>query len=258
MGKIIAFANQKGGVGKTTTAVNLSAALAYRSKGRVLLVDSDPQGNATSGLGINKREIRTSIYEVLLGEAPAKAAIIRTGFKNLDILPSSIQLAAAEIELVDMENRALRLRQALAPIQNDYDYICIDCPPSLGLLTLNGLAACTGILVPIQCEFYALEGLSQLMATVRSVKRLYNGTIDLEGVLLTMYDARLNLTVQVVEEVKKYFPRKVFSTTIPRNVRLSEAPSFGKPVIYYDSSSKGSQAYLALADEILGNNGTEG
>ncbi len=258
MGKIIAFANQKGGVGKTTTAVNLSAALAYRSRGRVLLVDSDPQGNATSGLGINKREIKTSIYEVLLGEAPVENAIVRTKYKNLDLLPSSINLAAAEIELVDLENRALRLRQALAAVQNKYDYICIDCPPSLGLLTLNGLAACTSILVPIQCEFYALEGLSQLMATVRSVKRLYNNTIDLEGVLLTMYDARLNLTVQVVEEVKKYFPKKVFRTYIPRNVRLSEAPSFGQPVIYYDFASKGSQAYLALADEILANNRTEG
>ena len=258
MGKIIAFANQKGGVGKTTTAVNLSAALAYRTRGRVLLVDSDPQGNATSGLGINKREVIHSIYDVLLGNTEAKDAIIHTKYKNLDLLPSSIDLAAAEIELVDMENRALRLRQALLKVRDQYDFICIDCPPSLGLLTLNGLAACTSILVPIQCEFYALEGLSQLMATVRSVKRLYNNYIDLEGVLLTMYDARLNLTVQVVEEVKKYFPQKVFKTTIPRNVRLSEAPSFGEPVIYYDFSSKGSQAYFALADEILANNRTEG
>ena len=258
MGKIIAFANQKGGVGKTTTAVNLSAALAYRTRGRVLLVDSDPQGNATSGLGINKREVKHSVYDVVLGNCSAKQAVIRTKYKNLDILPSSIDLAAAEIELVDMENRALRLKSALALIQQDYDYICIDCPPSLGLLTLNALAACTSILVPIQCEFYALEGLSQLMATVRTVKRLYNSYIDLEGVLLTMYDARLNLTMQVVEEVKKYFPQKVFKTSIPRNVRLSEAPSFGEPVIYYDFASKGSQSYLALADEIIANNRTEG
>ena len=257
MGKIIAFANQKGGVGKTTTAVNLAAALAYRTRGRVLLVDSDPQGNATSGLGINKREIKRSVYDVIIGEAAADTAIIRTKYKNLDILPSSIDLAAAEIELVDMENRALRLKQALTKVQGRYDYICIDCPPSLGLLTVNGLAACTSILVPIQCEFYALEGLSQLMATVRSVKRLYNNYIDVEGVLLTMYDARLNLTVQVVEEVKKYFPQKVFKTVIPRNVRLSEAPSFGEPVIYYDFASKGSQSYLALADEIIANNRTE-
>lgn len=258
MSKIIAFANQKGGVGKTTTAVNLSAALAYRTRGRVLLVDSDPQGNATSGLGINKREVKHSVYDVVLGNCGAKEAVIRTKYKNLDIMPSSIDLAAAEIELVDMENRALRLKNALAAILKDYDYICIDCPPSLGLLTLNALAACTSILVPIQCEFYALEGLSQLMATVRTVKRLYNSYIDMEGVLLTMYDARLNLTMQVVEEVKKYFPQKVFKTVIPRNVRLSEAPSFGEPVIYYDFASKGSQSYLALADEIIANNRTEG
>ena len=258
MGKIIAFANQKGGVGKTTTAVNLSAALAYRTRGRVLLVDSDPQGNATSGLGINKREVKHSVYDVVIGSCGAKDAVVRTKYKNLDIIPSSIDLAAAEIELVEMENRALRLKTALAAIQQDYDYICIDCPPSLGLLTLNALAACTSILVPIQCEFYALEGLSQLMATVRTVKRLYNSYIDMEGVLLTMYDARLNLTMQVVEEVKKYFPQKVFKTVIPRNVRLSEAPSFGEPVIYYDFASKGSQSYLALADEIIANNRTEG
>ena len=258
MGKIIAFANQKGGVGKTTTAVNLSAALAYRTRGRVLLVDSDPQGNATSGLGINKREVKHSVYDVVLGNCSAKEAVIRTKYKNLDVIPSSIDLAAAEIELVEMENRALRLKNALATIWQDYDYICIDCPPSLGLLTLNALAACSSILVPIQCEFYALEGLSQLMATVRTVKRLYNSYIDMEGVLLTMYDARLNLTMQVVEEVKKYFPQKVFKTVIPRNVRLSEAPSFGEPVIYYDFASKGSQSYLALADEIIANNRTEG
>ncbi|MBQ7938395.1 MAG: ParA family protein [Oscillospiraceae bacterium] len=258
MGKIIAFANQKGGVGKTTTAVNLSAALAYRTRGRVLLVDSDPQGNATSGLGVNKREVKRSVYDVVIGNCKAEEAVVRTKYKNLDIMPSSIDLAAAEIELVDMENRALRLKNALATIQANYDFICIDCPPSLGLLTLNALAACTSILVPIQCEFYALEGLSQLMATVRTVKRLYNSYIDMEGVLLTMYDARLNLTMQVVEEVKKYFPQKVFKTVIPRNVRLSEAPSFGEPVIYYDFSSKGSQSYLALADEIIANNRTEG
>lgn len=258
MGKIIAFANQKGGVGKTTTAVNLSAALAYRTRGRVLLVDSDPQGNATSGLGVNKREVKHSVYDVVIGNCKAENAIIRTKYKNLDIMPSSIDLAAAEIELVDMDNRALRLKNALAAVIENYDYICIDCPPSLGLLTLNALAACTSILVPIQCEFYALEGLSQLMATVRTVKRLYNSYIDMEGVLLTMYDARLNLTLQVVEEVKKYFPQKVFKTVIPRNVRLSEAPSFGEPVIYYDFSSKGSQSYLALADEIIANNRTEG
>lgn len=257
MGKIIAFANQKGGVGKTTTAVNLSASLAYRTRGRVLLVDSDPQGNATSGLGINKKEIKRSVYDVLIKDVKAEDAIIHTKYKNLDILPASIDLAAAEIELVDMEERALRLKNALRKVKGNYDFICIDCPPSLGLITLNGLAACDTILVPIQCEFYALEGLSQLMATVRAVKKSYNQYIDLEGVLLTMYDGRLNLTLQVVDEVKKYFPKKVFKTAIPRNVRLSEAPSFGQPVIYYDFASKGSQAYLALADEIIANNRRE-
>ena len=251
MGKSIAFANQKGGVGKTTTAVNLSASLAYRTRGRVLLVDSDPQGNASSGLGINKREVKHSVYDVVIGNCPAKEAVIRTKYKNLDIIPSSIDLAAAEIELVDMENRALRLKNALATIQQDYDYICIDCPPSLGLLTLNALAACTSILVPIQCEFYALEGLSQLIATVRTVKRLYNPYIEIEGVLLTMYNGQLNLTQQVVEEVKRCFPKKVYSTVIPRNVRLSEAPSYGQPVMYYDKSSKGAHAYNELADEFL-------
>ncbi len=254
MGKTIAFANQKGGVGKTTTAVNLSAALAAKCGGRVLLVDADPQGNATSGVGINKRSIKNSIYNVILGNATAEQAIVRTEFKNLDLLPGCIDLAAAEIELVELDNRALRLRQALAPVTKNYKYICIDCPPSLGLLTLNGLAACDTLLIPIQCEFYALEGLSQLVATVRQVKRLYNEFIDIEGVLLTMYDGRLNLTVQVVDEVKRFFPNKVFKTVIPRNVRLSECPSFGKPVIYYDPSSRGASAYSDLADEMIQNN----
>ncbi len=258
MGKSIAFANQKGGVGKTTTAVNLAASLAYRCPGRVLLVDSDPQGNATSGVGINKREMKHTIYDIFLGSCPAEQAIIRTKFQNLDLIPSSINLAGAEIELVGMENRAMKLREALAAVKGRYDYLCIDCPPSLGLITINGLAACDTILVPIQCEYYALEGLSQLMATVRQVKRLYNSTVDLEGVLLTMYDARLNLTVQVVDEVKKFFPQKIFHTIIPRNVRISEAPSFGVPVLYYDQASKGAQSYLALADEILEKNRTEG
>ena len=258
MGKIIAFANQKGGVGKTTTAVNLAAALAYRTRGRVLLVDSDPQGNATSGLGINKREIKRSVYDVIIGEAAADTAIIRTKYKNLDILPSSIDLAAAEIELVDMENRALRLKQALTKVQGQYDYICIDCPPSLGLLTINGLAACTSILVPIQCEFYALEGLSQLMATVRSVKRLYNNYIDVEGVLLTMYDTRTNLSMQVAREVKKYYGEKLYKSIIPRNVRLSEAPSFGQPINVYDKHSKGSACYMNLASEVIQSNSKRG
>ena len=251
MGKIIAFANQKGGVGKTTTAVNLSAALAYRTRGRVLLVDSDPQGNASSGLGINKREVKHSVYDVVIGNCSAKEAVIRTKYKNLDVIPSSIDLAAAEIELVEIPERTMRLRKALATVKQDYDFIFIDCPPSLGLITLNALSASDSVLVPIQCEYYALEGLSQLMATIRQVKRLYNPAIEMEGVLLTMFDGRLNLTIQVVEEVKKYFPNKVYRTTIPRNVRLSEAPSFGMPCIYFDRASKGAKAYTELAEEFL-------
>lgn len=253
MGKTIAFANQKGGVGKTTTAVNLAAALAEKCGGKVLLVDCDPQGNATSGVGINKRELKKSVYDVMINGATAEEAVIHTRHKKLDVLPSSINLAAAEIELVDMDNRAKRLREALAPISGNYEYICIDCPPSLGLLTINGLCAADTVLIPIQCEFYALEGLSQLVATVRQVKKLYNSFIDIEGVLLTMYDGRLNLTVQVVDEVKRFFPKKVFKTVIPRNVRLSESPSFGEPVQYYDPASKGAAAYNSLADEILQN-----
>ena len=251
MGKIIAFANQKGGVGKTTTAVNLAAALAYRTRGRVLLVDSDPQGNATSGLGINKREIKRSVYDVIIGEAAADTAIIRTKYKNLDILPSSIDLAAAEIELVDMENRALRLKQALTKVQGRYDYICIDCPPSLGLLTINGLAACTSILVPIQCEFYALEGVSQLMSTIELVKKNMNPDLKIQGVILSMFDGRTNLSIQVVQEVKKYFKDKVYATVIPRNIRLAEAPSYGMPITEYDPRSTGAAAYTEFAEEFL-------
>jgi chromosome partitioning protein len=250
MGKILAVANQKGGVGKTTTAVNLSAALGRAGK-KVLMVDIDPQGNATSGLGVNKRETPNSTYQLLVGAARIGETRVKTEFKNLDIVPSNIDLAGVEIELVEMEERTYRLKQALAPVRDEYDYIVIDCPPSLGLITLNALTAANGLLVPIQCEYYALEGLSQLMATVRQVKRLYNPDIEIEGVLLTMYDSRLNLTMQVVAEVKKHFPGKVYRTVIPRNVRLSEAPSYGMPIQYYEDVSKGAAAYNELAQEFL-------
>ena len=219
------------------------------------MVDIDPQGNATSGFGINKRSVSYSTYDLLVSdEVTTQQVVMKTEFNNVDILPSNMQLAGAEIELVDLENRTSRLKQALLAVKGAYDYIIIDCPPSLGLITLNALTACQSILIPIQCEYYALEGLSQLMATVRQVKRLYNPEIEIEGVLLTMYDGRLNLTLQVVDEVKKYFPKKVFKTVIPRNVKLSEAPSYGQPIYYYDRYSKGSICYGELVKEILKNN----
>jgi len=221
---------------------------------KVLLVDADPQGNTTSGVGVDRRDCSATIYEVLISGAKAKEALVRTEFKNLTLLPSNMDLAAAELEMAALENREAVLKNALAPIRGDYDYILIDCPPSLGLITTNALTAADTILIPIQCEYYALEGLSQLMNTVRRVKRQYNELLDIEGVLLTMYDGRLNLTQQVVEEVKKYFPRKVFKTVIPRTVRLSEAPGFGQPALYYDRSSRGAKAYGELAEEVIKNN----
>ena len=253
MAKTVAIVNQKGGVGKTTSAVNLAAAIGYNGY-KVLLVDMDPQGNATSGLGINKRDIVKSTYDMTVGETKAQEILKTTGYANLSVLPSNMNLAGAELELVDMEDRQVRIKNALAPIKADYDFIIIDCPPSLGLLTVNVLCASDSVIVPIQCEYYALEGLSQLMNTIRQVKRLYNPLIELEGVLLTMYDGRLNLTQQVVNEVKRFFPQKVYGSVIPRNVRLSEAPSFGKPVYYYDRSSKGSAAYDDFAVEFLKKN----
>ena len=253
MGKIIAVTNQKGGVGKTTTAVNTAAGIAQLGK-KVLLVDTDPQGNATSGVGVDKRQVEYSSYSVMIDNIKAKDAIMHTKFDNLDILPASMELAAAEIELVEEEKRESKLKNALALVKPEYDFIFIDCPPSLGLVTTNAFCAADTLLVPIQPEYYALEGLSQLIGTVRKVKRRYNQYLDIEGVLLTMYDGRLNLTQQVVEEVKKFFPRKVFSAVIPRGVRLSEAPSFGMPIMYFDKSCKGAISYMELSEEIIRNN----
>lgn len=252
MGKVVAIANQKGGVGKTTTAVNLAACVAAVGK-RVLLVDLDPQGNTTSAYGIQKRSVQTSVYQLLTGEKRVFDAICNTKY-GVDLIPSNIQLSGAVVELVALQRREFRLRDALGPVVGQYDFIFIDCPPSLDLLTLNGLCACDTVLVPIQCEFFALEGLTELMHTIRLVKKMYNRYIDIEGVLLTMYDGRLNLTLQVVQEVKKYFGNKVYKTTIPRNVRLSEAPSFGAPINYYDRSSTGAEAYAFLAAEFIKNN----
>ena len=251
MAKIIAISNQKGGVGKTTTSVNLAACLGKMGK-KTLLVDADPQGNATSGVAIDKSKVKFSTYSILVDGAKAEQCVLTTPYDNLHILPSSLDLAAAELEIAEKPHREALLKNALLPIKQYYDYIIIDCPPSLGLITANALTVADTFLVPIQCEYYALEGLSQLIHTVRRIKRQYNESIEIEGVLLTMYDGRLNLTQQVVDEVKKFFPRKVFKTVVPRGVRLSEAPSFGMPVIYYDKSCKGSQAYTALAEEIVG------
>lgn len=253
MGKIIAVANQKGGVGKTTTAVNLAASLGDQGK-KTLLIDCDPQGNSTSGVGVDRRKCDVSIYEVLISGEKAREAVSETSFANLSLLPSNMNLAAAELELAAVQGRESILKNALAPIRADYEFILIDCPPSLGLITTNALTAAETLLIPIQCEYYALEGLSQLMNTVRIIKRQYNERLEIEGVLLTMYDGRLNLTQQVVEEVKKYFPRKVFSVVVPRTVRLSEAPGFGQPVLYYDRTSKGAVAYGELATEVIRNN----
>ncbi|HOQ75257.1 MAG TPA: AAA family ATPase [Thermoclostridium sp.] len=250
MSKIIAVANQKGGVGKTTTAVNLSACLAVKNK-KVLLIDIDPQGNTTSGVGVDKNTVGMSIYDVVINEVNIEDIIVPTKIENLMLCPSNINLAGAEVELVSVISRETRLKAALEDIRSNYDFIMIDCPPSLGLLTVNALTAADTILVPIQCEYYALEGLSQLMNTVKIVQKHLNRNLSVEGVVLTMFDARTNLSIQVVDEVKRYFGNKVYRTIIPRNVRLSEAPSYGLPIILYDPKSKGAECYMDLAEEAI-------
>jgi chromosome partitioning protein len=251
VGKVVAVANQKGGVGKTTTTVNLGACLAEMGK-RVLLMDLDPQGHVSSGLGVEKSTINSCIYDVVINNVPLRDIIIPTAFKNLWLAPSTIDLAGAELELVPAISRETRLREALAGYRGQYDFLFIDCPPSLGLLTVNALTAADTLLVPIQCEYYALEGLSQLMNTIHLVRTHLNPDLQLEGVLLTMYDSRTNLSSQVEDEVKKYFRDKVYRTIIPRNVRLSEAPSHGLPIIAYDPKSKGAEVYSELAKEVIG------
>lgn len=250
MGKIIAVANQKGGVGKTTTTVNLGASIASQGK-KVLLVDMDPQGNTTSGIGISKSDVQYCIYDVLINDISPTDSIFETNIGGLYIIPATIQLAGAEIELVPTISREVRLKKALSLVKNQYDYILIDCPPSLGILTINSLTAADSVLIPIQCEFYALEGLSQLLNSIRLVQKHLNTSLAIEGVLLTMFDARTNLGIQVIEEVKKYFKEKVYHTVIPRNVRLSEAPSHGQSIITYDPRSKGAEVYIDLAKEVI-------
>ena len=253
MGKIVSIANQKGGVGKTTTSINLSSILAKKGK-KVLMIDADPQGNASSGVGIDRDEIDLSVYDILINDVQAEDVVKKTNIKNLDIIPSNINLAGAEVELVSVMSREHRLKEKLDVIKNQYDYIIIDCPPSLGLITLNAFTASNSVLIPVQCEYYALEGLGQLLNTISLVKKHLNKDIEIEGALLTMYDARTNLSNQVVKEVKKYFNNKVYKNVIPRNVKLSEAPSYGMPISIYDPRSKGAKSYEKFVKEFIKSN----
>ena len=251
MGRVIAVANQKGGVGKTTTAINLSACLAEKGQ-KVLAIDMDPQGNMTSGLGIDKDEVEKNIYDLMIGQAGVDEVLQKEAIENLDVIPTSIDLSAAEIELIGVDDKEFIIRNAVQPIKDDYDYIIIDCPPSLSMLTINAMTTADSVLVPIQCEYYALEGLSQLIHTVELVKERLNPVLEIEGVVFTMYDARTNLSLQVVENVKENLDQNIYKTIIPRNVRLAEAPSYGKPINLYDSRSTGAESYRLLAEEVIG------
>lgn len=257
MGKIISITNQKGGVGKTTTAINVSASLAVAEK-KVLLVDMDPQGNATSGSGIDRNAIKTSVYDVMIGRMDIKEVIVPTDLRYFHVVPAGIDLIGAELELVELEKREFVLRNILYPVRNNFDFIILDCPPSLGLLTINALTAADSVIIPVQCEYFALEGLSQVMRTIGLVQKSLNPSLDIEGILLTMFDGRNNLSHQVAEEIKGHFKEKVFNSVIPRNVALGEAPSHGKPIITYNINSRGAQSYLGLALEVMKNDKKNG
>ena len=250
MGKIISFANQKGGVGKTTSCVNIAASLGVLGK-KVLIIDLDPQGNTTSGVGISKKGLKASTKELLSGELTAREIILETNYENLSVIPTNTTLAGAEFDLFDFDESEFRMKNALAEVKDEYDYILIDCPPSLGMLTINAFAASDGVIVPMQCEFYALEGLSQLMITINRIKRLYNPELTVSGIIITMYNSRLLLSMQVIAELKKHYDDKIFDTKISRNVKLTEAPGFGKPAYYHDKSSKGSKEYMEVAKELI-------